>query len=67
MKATAVGGPAAWRMDGRSPVPGATRWESSSGCVAVYDRAVLLTMTERRRLWREWGEADNRAHAGSAS
>ena len=35
--------------------------------VAVYDRAVLLTMTERRRLWREWGEADNRALAGSAS
>ena len=35
--------------------------------VAVYDRAVLLSMTERRRLWREWGEADNRALAGSAS
>ena len=26
--------------------------------VAVLDRAVLLTMTERRRLYREWGEAD---------
>ena len=35
--------------------------------VAVYERAVLLTMTERRRLWREWGEADSRALAGSAS
>lgn len=35
--------------------------------VAVYERAVLLTMTERRRLWREWGEADSRALAGSES
>lgn len=26
--------------------------------VQVYERAVLLTMTERRRLFREWGEAD---------
>ena len=34
MKATAVIGPVIWRMAGRSPVPGATRWESSSGCVA---------------------------------
>lgn len=34
MKATAVGGPVEWRMAGRSAVPGATRWESSSGCVA---------------------------------
>lgn len=34
MKATAVGGTVDWRMAGRSPVPGATRWESSSGCVA---------------------------------
>ncbi|MGB0972595.1 MAG: hypothetical protein ACPGVG_16795 [Mycobacterium sp.] len=24
----------------------------------VLDRAVLLTWSERRRLWREWGEAD---------
>ena len=34
MKATAVGGTVDWRMAGRSPVPGATRWESSSGRVA---------------------------------
>ena len=34
---------------------------SAARVVAVYDRAVLLTMTERRRLWREWGEADARA------
>ena len=26
--------------------------------VAVLDRAVLLTVSERRRLFREWGEAD---------
>jgi len=26
--------------------------------VSVYERAVLLTMTERRRLNREWAEAD---------
>lgn len=25
---------------------------------AVLDRAVQLTWTERRRLWREWGQAD---------
>ena len=29
--------------------------------VAVYDRAVLLTWTERRRLFREWGVADEKA------
>lgn len=29
--------------------------------VAVLDRAVLLTMSERRRLFREWGAADRRA------
>ena len=40
---------------------------SAARVVAVYDRAVLLTMTERRRLWREWGEADSRALAGSES
>ena len=34
MKATAVGGPVSWRMAGQSPVLGATRWESSSECVA---------------------------------
>ena len=28
--------------------------------VAVYERAVLLTMTERRRLDREWAAADER-------
>lgn len=27
---------------------------------AVLDRSVLLTMSERRRLFREWGEADKR-------
>jgi hypothetical protein len=27
--------------------------------ISVYDRAVLLTMTERRRLDRLWVEADN--------
>ena len=27
----------------------------------VLDRAVLLTWSERRRLWREWGEADRAA------
>jgi len=26
--------------------------------VSVYDRAVLLTWSERRRLYREWGQAD---------
>ena len=26
--------------------------------VSILDRAVLLTMTERRRLFREWGQAD---------
>lgn len=30
----------------------------SAQVVSVYDRAVLLTMTERRRLFREWGIAD---------
>ena len=25
---------------------------------SVYDRAVLLTWSERRRLYREWGQAD---------
>ena len=29
--------------------------------VAVTDRAVLLTMRERRRLFREWGVADHKA------
>lgn len=29
--------------------------------VAVLDRAVLLTMSERRRLAREWAEADRKA------
>lgn len=29
--------------------------------VAVLDRAVLLTMSERRRLYREWGAADQLA------
>lgn len=29
--------------------------------VAVYERAVRLTNTERRRLWREWGAADRAA------
>ncbi len=33
--------------------------------VAVLDRAVLLTMSERRRLFREWGEADERAGVAS--
>lgn len=33
---------------------------SSARVVAVLDRAVLLTMSERRRLYREWGEADAR-------
>lgn len=28
--------------------------------VGVLDRAVLLTWSERRRLWREWGQADHR-------
>jgi hypothetical protein len=28
--------------------------------LAVIDRAVLLTMSERRRLWREWSAADQR-------
>lgn len=31
--------------------------------VAVLDRAVLLTMSERRRLDREWGEADRQCAA----
>ena len=35
-----------------------TRTVDAARVVAVYDRAVLLTMTERRRLAREWGEAD---------
>lgn len=29
----------------------------------VLDRAVLLTWSERRRLWREWGEADAKLEA----
>jgi hypothetical protein len=29
--------------------------------VAALDRAVLLTMSERRRLYREWGLADQKA------
>lgn len=29
--------------------------------VSVYEKAVLLTNTERRRLWREWTAADQRA------
>lgn len=33
---------------------------SAARVVAVLDRAVLLTMSERRRLYREWGEADAR-------
>lgn len=33
---------------------------SSAVVTAVYDRAVLLTASERRRLIREWGEADRR-------
>lgn len=31
--------------------------------IAVMDRAVRLTMSERRRLWREWTAADQRAIA----
>ena len=30
---------------------------------AVLDRAVLLTMSERRRLFKEWGDADTRVVA----
>lgn len=30
---------------------------------AVLDRAVLLTNSERRRLWREWGVADKKGGA----
>lgn len=29
--------------------------------VGVYQRAILLTWTQRRALWRLWGEADKRA------
>ncbi|MBF6416924.1 hypothetical protein [Nocardia cyriacigeorgica] len=32
---------------------------------AVLDRAVLLTPTQRRRLFREWTAADHAAHAGA--
>ena len=32
----------------------------------VLDRAVLLTWSERRRLWREWGEADAKFAAAEA-
>jgi hypothetical protein len=34
---------------------------TSARVVAVYDRAVLLTNSERRRLFREWGQADRAA------
>lgn len=34
----------------------AQAWE----VVAVVDRAVRLTMSERRRLWKLWGDADGR-------
>ena len=33
---------------------------SSAVVTAVYERAVLLTASERRRLFREWGKADHR-------
>ena len=32
--------------------------------LSVYERAVLLTDTERRRLWREWSAADAAAGQG---
>ena len=36
-------------------------WTSPAArVVAVVDRAVLLTDKERRRLWRDWGTADDR-------
>ena len=41
-------------------------WTSPAARVlAVVDRAVLLTPTERRRLYREWGAADAQAEARS--
>lgn len=33
-------------------------WAPQARILSVLDRAVLLTMTERRRLYREWGQAD---------
>lgn len=35
--------------------------------VAVLDRAVLLTMSQRRRLYREWRDADRAAGRGGQS
>lgn len=36
---------------------------ASARVVSVYKRAILLTMTQRRRLMRRWEQADLEAHA----
>jgi hypothetical protein len=51
----------------RSTEDNVETWKAPAArIIAVIDRAVTLTPSQRRRIWREWGAADRRAAAGTA-